>query len=111
MGAIGARGGERQPVKLGRLAWLLDKVDDPPLCSLQDPQSLQAVLNLSPFLEAADDLSLDDYYPQLLTSFTAQGQTWGLPADVTPFVIEYNTALFASAGVAPPSSDWTWDKL
>jgi multiple sugar transport system substrate-binding protein len=77
--------------------------------SLQDPASLSAILTLDPFLEADASLSTADYYPQLLSQFTAQGQLWGLPADVTPFVIEYNKALFAEAGVAAPTADWTWD--
>jgi multiple sugar transport system substrate-binding protein len=77
--------------------------------SLQDPKSLEAILSLDPFLEADDTFDLDDYYPQLTKQFTEQGQVWALPADVTPFIIEYNRDLFDAAGVAYPTVDWTWE--
>lgn len=77
--------------------------------NLQDPTQRGAVLSLEPFLDADDSIALGDYYPQLLSSFTAQEQLWGLPADVTPFVIEYNRDLFDAAGLDYPAADWTWD--
>ena len=33
----------------------------------------------------------------------------GIPALVDNLAIVYNKKLFAAAGVAPPSADWTWD--
>ena len=77
--------------------------------SLQDPKSLAAVLSLEPFLEADESLEAGDFYPQLIRQFTKQGRLWGLPADVTPFVIEYNRDLFDATGVSYPSPSWTWD--
>jgi len=79
--------------------------------SLQDPQNLEAILSLEPFLEADPSFDMADYYPQLLAPFRVQGKLWGLPADVTPFVIEYNRDLFDAAGLAYPTPGWTWDEF
>lgn len=76
---------------------------------LQDPDNLDAILSLEPFLDADPSFSTDDFYPALLEQFTEQGQLWGLPADVGPYVIEYNQDLFDAAGVAYPTLDWTMD--
>ncbi|MBN1402347.1 MAG: extracellular solute-binding protein, partial [Anaerolineae bacterium] len=79
--------------------------------SLKDPKSLEAILSLDPFLEADDAFDLSGYYPQLTKQFTEQGQVWALPADVTPFVIEYNRDLFDAAGLDYPAVDWTWEEF
>jgi multiple sugar transport system substrate-binding protein len=75
----------------------------------QDPANREAILNLEPFVDADPSFTTGGFYPQALESFTYQGQLWGLPADITPFVFEYNKDLFDAAGVDYPTSDWTWD--
>lgn len=77
----------------------------------QDPATRAAVLALDPFLEADAALDTADFYPATVKQFTYQEQLLGLPADITPFIIEYNTALFDAAGVAYPSADWTWEEF
>ncbi len=77
--------------------------------SFADPENREAILNLEPFADADPAFSTDDYYPAVLEQFTWQGQLWGLPADVTPFVIEYNKELFEAEGVEAPAVGWTWD--
>ena len=77
--------------------------------SFQDAKNRDAILNLEPFLDADPAFTTDDYYPQVLDQFTWQGQVWGLPADVTPFIVEYNKDLFDAAGLAYPAVGWTWD--
>jgi len=62
-------------------------------------------------MEADEGLHREDFYPQLTKQFTEQGQLWGLPADVTPFVIEYNKDLFDAAGLDYPEPDWTWEQF
>ena len=79
--------------------------------SLRDPANREAILSLEAFLEADQAFRKDDFYPQLVAQFTEQGQLWGLPADVTPFVIEYNKDLFDAAGLAYPTPDWTWEEF
>jgi ABC-type glycerol-3-phosphate transport system substrate-binding protein len=77
--------------------------------SFWDPENREAILNLEPMADADPAFDADDYYPSVLEQFTWQGQLWGLPADITPFVLEYNKELFSAAGLQEPSPDWTWD--
>ena len=77
--------------------------------SLQDPKNLEAILNLEPFLDADKSFDKSDFYPATLDQFTEQGQLWALPAEVTPYVIEYNRDLFDAAKVAYPKPGWTMD--
>jgi multiple sugar transport system substrate-binding protein len=76
---------------------------------IQDPEDRAAVLSLEPFLDADPSFNTDDFYPSLLEQFTWQGQRWGLPAELQPYVIEYNKDLFDAAGVDYPALDWTTD--
>ena len=75
----------------------------------QEAKIREAILNLEPFLDADPSFATDDYFPEILDQFTWQGQLWGLPADVTPFIIEYNKDLFDAAGIEYPAKDWNWD--
>ena len=77
--------------------------------SLQTPANRDAILSLDPFIETDPDLGIEAFYPQMLKSFYVQERLWGLPADATPFVIEYNRDLFDAAGIDYPAADWTWD--
>jgi ABC-type glycerol-3-phosphate transport system substrate-binding protein len=82
----------------------------------QDPENLEAILSLEPFLDADPSFITDDFYPLMLNRFTYQGQLWGLPSEGTTYVIEYNKDLFDAAGVNYPAVDptdlgdiWTTD--
>jgi multiple sugar transport system substrate-binding protein len=77
----------------------------------QDAQVRESILNLEPFLDADPALGKDDFFPQVLKEFTWQGQLMGLPADITPYIIEYNKDLFDAAGVDYPTLDWTPDEF
>lgn len=79
--------------------------------SLQDPAQREALLELDSLVDADTTFDLDDYYPGTLEQFTYDGRLWGLPADVTPFIIEYNMDLFDAAGVPYPRNGWTWDEF
>ncbi|MGD9315874.1 MAG: extracellular solute-binding protein [Anaerolineae bacterium] len=77
----------------------------------QDAQVRESILNLEPFLDADPAFGKDDFFPQVLKEFTWQGQVMGLPADITPYVVEYNKDLFDAAGVDYPTLDWTPDEF
>lgn len=77
--------------------------------SLYEAKYRDAILNLQPFLDADASFTTDDFYAPLLDQFSWQGQLWGLPADVTPYIIEYNRDLFDEAGLDYPAPGWTWD--
>jgi multiple sugar transport system substrate-binding protein len=75
----------------------------------EDPEEREAILSLKPFVDADTSIDLDDYYPQVLEQYMWQGQLMGLPADITPFVFQYNKDLFDAAGQDYPEAGWTWD--
>ena len=79
--------------------------------ALHEPENRAAVLSLAPFLDADPAVSVDDYYPQAAAEFSWQGQLFGLPADIIPYIIEYNKELFDAAGVEYPAPGWTWDEF
>lgn len=49
-----------------------------------------------------------DFYPSERQAATVAGKVVGVPALVDNLSLVYNKKLFAAAGVAPPSSTWTW---
>jgi multiple sugar transport system substrate-binding protein len=66
-------------------------------------------------LLALDDLaardakySADRIYPKALTAFQVDGEQYALPATFSNVVLFYNKKLFDAAGVAYPTSSWTW---
>jgi multiple sugar transport system substrate-binding protein len=77
--------------------------------SFQQAANREAILNLEPFMDADPTFDSEDFFPATLEQFTYQGQVWGLPADVTPYIVEYNKDLFDAAGVDYPALDWNWE--
>ncbi len=75
--------------------------------NFNDADIQAAILNLDPFLDADGELTEAEFYPVVFDAFTAQGQAWGLPAQVNVNLIEYNKDLFDAAGLEYPSLDWT----
>ncbi|MCP5098258.1 MAG: extracellular solute-binding protein [Chloroflexi bacterium] len=76
---------------------------------LRDNSYQTSVLNLDPLIAADPSFNLDDYFPLAVNKFTAQGQLWGLPADINPIIIEYNKDLFDAASIPYPTYEWTTD--
>ena len=56
-------------------------------------------------------VSRDGFIPALLTIFTLDGKTYGLPKDWGTLGLVYLPEAFTDAGVAEPTADWTWDDL
>jgi len=54
------------------------------------------------------DVDPAPYKPSLIEAFTADGKQYGLPESFSNVVLFYNKDLFKAAGVAEPTSDWTW---
>jgi multiple sugar transport system substrate-binding protein len=55
------------------------------------------------------DWKWDDFYPSEREAATVGDKVVGVPALVDNLAIVYNKQLFAEAGVAPPTPEWTWD--
>lgn len=62
-------------------------------------------------LMAEAGVSRDDFIEPLLTIFTMDGQTYGLPKDWGTLGLIYLPAAFEAAGIDAPTADWTWDDM
>ncbi|CAA0126058.1 sn-glycerol-3-phosphate-binding periplasmic protein UgpB [Mycolicibacterium vanbaalenii] len=56
-----------------------------------------------------EDWNWDDFYPAERQAATVGDKIVGVPALVDNLAIVYNKTLFAEAGIAPPTPEWTWD--
>jgi multiple sugar transport system substrate-binding protein len=69
------------------------------------------ILSLTPFLQDADTVGLDDFYPDALQAFQREGSTWAIPAGVNMGVVYYNKDLFDLNDAPYPQIGWTWEDL
>jgi multiple sugar transport system substrate-binding protein len=68
------------------------------------------LLALDDFMAAAG-AGRGNFIPSLLTIFTYEGQTYGLPKDWGTLGLVYIPEVLAEAGVDEPTEAWTWDDL
>lgn len=59
----------------------------------------------------ADGFDTSIFMPNLLEPLTYEGELFGLPQEISPFVIYYNKDMFEEAGVPLPTDDWTVDEF
>ncbi len=64
-------------------------------------------LNLTPLVKR-DKYDLSQFYPAIVQNLTYNGQLVGLTDNYDTEVMYYNTTLFKKAGLAEPTSTWTW---
>ena len=91
-------------------------VGDPPdvfLVNFREYSQFVARGAIDPYGNYVDDLDVElgDYYPAPLEAFTFNDQLQCMPQNISSLVVYYNTDLFATAGVDPPSAGWTWDEF
>src|SRR6188768_280070 len=63
------------------------------------------VRDLTPFL-AKEPNFLADWYPTLLGPVTDNGKIYGIPKNISPTLLIYNTTLLKDAGIANPPKNW-----
>lgn len=56
-------------------------------------------------------VSRDDFIPALLTIFTLDDETYGLPKDWGTLGLVYIPEIFDDAGIDYPTEDWSWEDL
>jgi multiple sugar transport system substrate-binding protein len=56
----------------------------------------------------APSVDWNDFYPSAREAATVDGKVVGVPALIDNLSLVYNKAMFARAGIAPPTNDWTW---
>ncbi|KPL82725.1 ABC transporter substrate-binding protein [Thermanaerothrix daxensis] len=62
-------------------------------------------------LMATTGTKKEEFIPSLIDAFSANGKVYGIPKDFNTLGLFYNKDLFAQAGLAEPTDDWTWDDL
>jgi len=62
-------------------------------------------------MAASGEIDMTQFPKNIVKDFTVDGVKYGVPKDYSTFGLWYNKALFDAAGVAYPTSDWTWDDL
>jgi multiple sugar transport system substrate-binding protein len=91
-----------------------------PGTDVADFASRGLILNAADLAEATADYSVDNFYPGPMSFLTYNPETgennalWGLPRDVSTFVLYLNLDLLAEAGVDDPrelaaNGEWDWD--
>jgi multiple sugar transport system substrate-binding protein len=65
--------------------------------------------DLTTLVQGAKGFAWDDFFPAVRQAATIDGKIYGIPALVDNLSLIYNKKLFAAAGVAPPTADWTWE--
>jgi ABC-type glycerol-3-phosphate transport system substrate-binding protein len=66
-----------------------------------------AFYSLNPLMDGEDDSFRDDFEPTVLERNRVDGELFGLPGDILPYVVNYNATLLAELGLDPPTPDWT----
>ena len=91
-----AGGGDRVDCIFSEMIWIPSLVD----AGLAAP--LDGVLD-------AD--FLNDYYPNVLEAHSVDGQVYGAPLYISPFVLFYNKDLFEQAGLDPENPPTTYEEM
>lgn len=63
---------------------------------------------LQPYLDSSDVFRAEEFYPQAMEAFQADGRQICMPQNISSLVAYYNKDLFDEAGVRYPEDDWTW---
>lgn len=91
-----AGGGDRVDVIFGEEAWV--------------PQLYSSGL-AAPVTSIVDEAFVSDFDPAVMDVFTIDGDIYGIPLYVSPFILYYNTELFEQAGLDPANPPKTYDEM
>ncbi len=65
----------------------------------------------APITDILDKDYLNDFYPDVLNAFSIDGDMYGIPMYISPYVLYYNKDLFAEAGLDPENPPTTYDEM
>ncbi len=91
-----AGGGDRVDVIFGEEAWV--------------PQLYESGL-AAPVASIIDADFISDFDSSIMEVFTINGDAYGIPLYVSPFILYYNTELFEQAGLDPDNPPKTYDEM
>lgn len=91
-----AGGGDKVDMMLGEASW--------------SPTLEEAGLTI-PAKDIMGEEYMSDFFPGVLDALTVDGEAYGLPMYMTPFILFYNTQLFEQAGLDPNAPPKTYDEM
>lgn len=68
---------------------------------------ISLLLNISPLISSDPNVDPSDFVNGVLNQFTRDGQVYGLPLDIQPQSMVYDTDLINQGGAFPPYAGWT----
>jgi ABC-type glycerol-3-phosphate transport system substrate-binding protein len=72
---------------------------------------IEALVDLGPYLDASDAVSVDDFPEAVLELCKYDGKIWALPLFAETLMMYYNKDLMEEAGFDPESPPEDWDEL
>lgn len=75
----------------------------------QKYMSNDMLLNLDSYIEADDQIDLNNYYEGIVDIYSYEDSQYALPKDHDTIALLYNKAIFDKYGVEYPTNDWDWD--
>lgn len=89
---------------------------NPDIIAIDNPDhaafaSRGAFLDLSPYVEASDQIDMDNYFDGPRSSLSWDGKPYGIPRASNTIALYYNKDLFREAGLDPDMPPETWDEL
>lgn len=69
------------------------------------------LMDLTDMYAKSSITGVDKFPESAIGSFYIDGKYYGIPKDIGTMALCYNKDLFDAAGVAYPTSDWTWDDM
>lgn len=86
--------------------------DTPDILYMWDyPTYYEGLESLDSYVEKEGEGYKDNFYDALWPYNSKDGSIYGIPVGFTTHALFYNKDIFAQAGVAEPTSDWTWDDV
>lgn len=75
------------------------------------PAYYEGLEPLDEYIEGEGEGYKSNFYDTLWNYNSIDGEIYGIPVGFTTHTLFYNKDLFAEAGVAEPTNDWTWEDL
>lgn len=91
-----AGGGDKVDLLFGEISWVPTLEDAGLSCPVTDIMTPEY---------------LSDYYPSVLDAHNVNGELYGLPMYMSPYVLYYNKDLFTKAGLDPEAPPKTFDEM
>lgn len=66
---------------------------------------------LDSYIENDSEFDIDQIYPNLLEVLRYDEKLYGIPQEISPFVVYYNKTMFEEKNVPLPTNDWTVDEF